>query len=151
MTCDMLEEDLARHAAGECDPGRAREIEAHLARCPQCQRRLRSIRKVDESLGILPPLAPPATTILSLRRAIAEAIGARPAPEIMTLEDVAGLLRISPGDMEEFAEDLPAFEIAGHVRVRRARLIEWIEQRERQYERGPAGPILPGKFGKGVA
>ena len=53
----------------------------------------------------------------------------------MTLDEVAAFLRIDPSDLGEVAEELPAFELGGQVRVRRERLIEWIQQRERAYTR----------------
>jgi len=53
----------------------------------------------------------------------------------MTLDEVAEFLRLSPGQLDEVASDLPGFELAGQVRVRRAKLLEWIERRERSYLR----------------
>jgi len=53
----------------------------------------------------------------------------------MTLNEVAELLRISPDELGEIAEELPAFELAGRVRVRREKLMEWIAQRESAYAR----------------
>ena len=53
-------------------------------------------------------------------------------PEIMTPAEVAAFLRIPLDDLEEVFDELPSFEFAGHVRVRRERLLEWIEQRERR-------------------
>ena len=51
--------------------------------------------------------------------------------------------------MGEIVASLPAFELAGQVRVRRSRLIAWIEERERSYQAtaGWAAHAL----GKGVA
>ena len=56
----------------------------------------------------------------------------------MTLNEAAGFLRISVDDLEDVVTDLPAFEVGGKIRVRRAALLEWIEQRERAYARGRA-------------
>ena len=54
----------------------------------------------------------------------------------MTLDEVAEFLRVSLEELGEVVGELPAFELAGRVRVRRTKLIEWIEKRERAYARG---------------
>jgi hypothetical protein len=56
----------------------------------------------------------------------------------MTLDEVAEFLRISLDELEEVVTELPAFEVAGQLRVRRARLLEWVEARERAYRRSSA-------------
>lgn len=53
--------------------------------------------------------------------------------EIMTLAEVASFLRLSEKEMAEVAEELPAFELAGKVLVRRERLMTWISEREGKY------------------
>jgi hypothetical protein len=54
-------------------------------------------------------------------------------PEIMTLEQLASFLNISPEDLE--TENLPGFQIGDELRFRKDRILEWIEEREREYER----------------
>lgn len=56
-----------------------------------------------------------------------------PAGEILTLSEVAHFLRLSEDDLMEIASELPAFELAGKVLVRKAKLLEWIAQREQQF------------------
>ena len=79
------------------------------------------------------PERPSADELLTVRRALSDALGRSCGPEIMTLAEVAAYLRLSPEEMGEIIEELPAFELAGQVRVRRAKLREWVEQRERQF------------------
>ncbi len=111
---------------------RAREIEEHVAECADCQRSLDSLQTVDQILDSLPPAAPSAATLLNVRRALARET--RPGgSEIMTLSEVAELLRIPEADLDEVIEELPAFELGGRVRVRRSKLVEWIEQREQNF------------------
>ena len=56
-------------------------------------------------------------------------------------------------ELDEIAEELPAFELAGRLRVRRQRLMEWIEHREQSYARGAtatmAGRAATGWLGEG--
>lgn len=56
-----------------------------------------------------------------------------PAPEIMTLAEVAKFLRLPEPDLAEVADSLPAFELAGQILVRKSRLLEWIAHREQQH------------------
>ena len=155
MACDATDVELAEFAAGDLPVERAGAVERHLARCADCRRRLDVLRRADAWLRLLPRQEPPARTILKVRRALRDEIQGADGPEIMTLGEVAASLRIAPEDLDEIAEDLPAFELAGQVRVRRARLLEWIEQRERRYSMSNAecnvARITTGRFGKGVA
>ena len=138
MNCDVIYEELAAFAAGEVDAERQAEIRRHVAACDRCRRRLAALERADAALGRMRPARPPAEAVLAARRALADAIRPVRAPEIMTLDEVAELLRVTPEQLGEVVEELPAFELAGQVRVRRQRLIEWIGQRERDYTRQAA-------------
>ena len=155
MTCDVKYETLAAFAAGDLDAERTKAIENHLADCERCRRRVRSLEAVDRLLVGMVPQKPSSRAILETRRALpVKHPGAR-TPDIMTLDDVADYLHLSPEALDEIVEDLPAFELAGHVRVRRERLVEWIEQRERDYARQAAADwtrrVLVSQSEKGVA
>ena len=139
MNCDVTYEELAALAAGELPSEREAEVLAHLPDCGRCRGRLAALRRADAVLHALPPLKPPAEAALAARRAVAPVVRGTRAAEIMTLDEVAEMLRIGPEQLDEVVEELPAFELAGQVRVRRARLIEWIEQRERDYAGQTAG------------
>ena len=80
-----------------------------------------------------------ARAVLAARRAVSRVLRRPHTPEVMTLDEVAAFLRVGPDELAEVVELLPAFELAGRIRVRRARLIEWIEQRERDYTRQATG------------
>lgn len=135
MSCEVTYEELAAYAAGDMDLHRHAEMDQHLAGCAECRRRVEALAKTDAALASLAPVQPSAWAVLEIRRALSEIIRPRRYPEIMTLAEAADFLRVRPDELGEVAESLPAFELAGQVRVRRARLIEWIEQRERDYSR----------------
>jgi len=138
VNCDVTYEELAALAAGELPPERAGQVRAHLPACPRCRRRVEALGRADAALAGLRPQAPPPRALLAVRRELAAVTRpARPA-EVMTLEEVAAFLRITPDQLADVLEDLPAFELAGQVRVLRQRLIEWLEQRERNYARHTA-------------
>jgi len=54
--------------------------------------------------------------------------------EILDLEEAATLLKLHMSDFIKLVEQLPSFEIAGKIRFRRSKLMEWIEQKERVHE-----------------
>ncbi len=137
MNCQVAYEELAALAAGDLDRARQAELRGHLSGCERCGGRLAALRAADAALAALPWEAPPPVAVLAARRAISQLTRAQPS-EIMTLEEVGEFLRLTPPQMEEVVEALPAFELAGQILVRRARLIEWIAARERDYARQAA-------------
>ena len=56
-------------------------------------------------------------------------------PEIMTLEETAEYLRVTPDLVYELMGDLPCFELGGRILFRKEALEEWILKRERQFSR----------------
>ncbi len=155
MRCEIAYEELAAFAAGDCEIPGKREIEEHLAGCSRCRERLEALREVDTALGSLRRAEPSARAVLEARRALSREVRGGPEPAIMTLDEVAEFLRLTPDQLEEIAEGLPAFELAGQLRVRRERLVEWVEQRELVFLRrnieSSVARSLAGAFGKGVA
>lgn len=155
MPCEVTYDELAAFSTGDLSQARADDIRRHVEQCPACMRRLDALRKTDRALGALPPMEPSATAILRARRALSETQHPQSEPEVMTLEDVARFLRLSLDELSDLVEELPAFELGGQIRVRRARLVEWIEQRERRYGRGTAhsriARVVRGTVVKGVA
>lgn len=137
MSCEVTYEELAAFEAGDLDAERQAAVTAHVAQCERCRQRLATLRELDMALADVPRIDPSASSMLAARRAISEVTRPRQhrREQIMTLQEVAAFLQLGPNEMGEIAEELPAFELAGQVRVRRSRLIEWIEQRERNYGR----------------
>ena len=135
MDCHLTYEQLSEFAAGELDATRRAATEEHLAACERCRSRLQALRELDAGLGQLRRTEPPARAVLNTRRLLSHEVRREREPELMTLDEVAAFLRISLDDLEEIVLDLPAFELAGQLRVRRSKLLEWIEARERAWTR----------------
>ena len=133
MSCSLTYEELAEYTAGDALPRRAVEIAAHLEQCAECRRRIQVLWGADESLRAYAHEALPEGAALEAWRAIAQEAQARD-PEIMKLDDVAVFLRVPLDSLERVVGDLPTFEVGGHIRVRRTKLMEWIEQRERRHK-----------------
>lgn len=133
MDCGVTREELACLSAGDLTPERARAVRTHVATCGACRSQLEAIERLDAALALLPHAEPPSSALLNVRRAVSQELRGSGAPEVMTLDEAAAFLRISLDDLEELILELPAFELAGQLRIRRSRLIEWVTARERAY------------------
>jgi len=129
------EETLSRFEAGDLDADDARAIAEHIAACKRCRARIDALRGVDRALRHSLRRDVPAGAVLETRRRLTHELRGGPEPEIMTLKEAAAFLRVSLDEIGELLETLPAFELAGQVRIRRTRLVAWIEERERVYRR----------------
>jgi len=133
MDCKTSYEELAAFAAGD-----AEHLGRHVRACAACRERLAVLERVDRDLRLLPRPEPSAGAVLAARRAVTRETRGTGGPEVMTLDEVAEFLRVPPDALADVVGELPAFEVGGQVRVRRARLVEWIAERERAYTRGRA-------------
>jgi hypothetical protein len=138
LTCDVKYERLAAFTAGDLGPAAEAEIRRHASVCGRCRARLEALGQTDAELAALPPLEPPPATVQAARQLLSEVTREAAPRQIMTLDQVGEFLRLDPVQLDEIVEELPAFELAGQIRIRRERLIEWIEQRERAYARHTA-------------
>jgi helix-turn-helix protein len=151
VTCDVSYEDLAAFAAGD-----SAELAGHAAKCDVCRKRLDALSSADDALRRLPRPEPSASALLKVRRELAREVRPDTAtPEVMTLDEVAAFLRVSADQLGDLAAELPAFELGGRIRVRRERLVKWIEVRERDYMRNSiashAARTMAANGWKGVA
>lgn len=144
MKCSIAFEELSAWLAGDLDASRQRHLSEHLDTCDRCRARLGQLHRLDGGLGQLPRHEPSPGALLALRRRLNGHLRPAALPEIMTLPEVAQYLRIGPEQLAEVADELPAFELAGQVRVRRESLEQWVQQREQNYTagRGPWRPRL---------
>ncbi len=131
MTCGEVEALLARAADG-LEVEEARRLEAHLGECSACRVEEAAFEAVEEEWARPEMRHDRAETVFA---GVEAALRSRPdeegLPEILTMDEVAGLLRVSREELEAELETLPVFEFAGRLRIRRSRLMEWIEAREK--------------------
>jgi len=150
VNCDVTYEELAAMTAGDLEAERAGVIREHLPGCERCRRRLAALERADEALAALRPPGPSPSAVLAARRAVAEEVRPAGGEQIMTLSEAAAFLRIGEEELGEILDELPAFELAGRVRIRRSRLIEWIAQRERDYARRRAASWAARAMGREI-
>ena len=142
--CSLDEIALSQRLQGELSPEEADAIDAHVASCPTCAQRREALARLDDAIDALPrpSLAPGrAQAILqNIKRASTPPRTSKTAPEtsseIMTMDEVASFLHVDREDLDGELLDggLPVFEFAGRLRMRRTRLLAWIEEREKQRE-----------------
>lgn len=91
------------------------------------------LQRVDQLMRELHREEPSVADLLRVRRNISTATAPPQDKDILTVEEVGKILRLSPRELDTVLPDLPAFELAGRIRIRRERLLEWIEEREKAY------------------
>lgn len=142
-TC-LTDDELNLLAYGEEDPAVQQAMTGHLAECPACRRAyeevqtdLRAItfpaieggeraeRTATRVLGLSEPSSSPSSTP-TVR-----------VDEIMTIEEVARFLKVSPVNVMNTLPRLPHFLFDGHLRVRRAALLDFLMGLEQQ----PSRPV----------
>ena len=151
MNCPV-EEELAALADGDLPDDRRRQVLQHVRECSRCRALLDAIGRLDGMLFSAASASPPPAIVLAARRRIEPVLRPQP-PEIMTLEQAADFLQIEPQQLGTMVDELPAFELAGQIRVRRASLLEWIRRREEDYSRDSIARCLGASGGgrEGVA
>ena len=138
MDCELSAEVLAAYSVGDVDASQGHEVEEHVRSCEQCRRHLQALGELDGALRGLVHAGPLAKAVLSARRLLSKELRGTEVREVMTLKEAAELLRISLDELGEILNEFPAFEIAGQIRVRRTRVVAWIERRERAYQKSSA-------------
>ena len=135
MNCERCKERLSEFEAGELAAEAAEAVQAHLDECDACAQLLAALRSTDQMIHELADDEPPSSLCLRILARVDEHFAPDTAemPDIMTPEQLARFLHLPLDKLE--TEGLPGFEIGGVLRFRRDRVLEWIEERERDYER----------------
>jgi predicted anti-sigma-YlaC factor YlaD len=71
MRCSKASQQLQLYLDSQLRLNQVRELEAHLARCPACQRELLLLEKVSDSLRALHPVVEPADLTTNIMRRVA--------------------------------------------------------------------------------
>jgi hypothetical protein len=140
MICAECRDLLSAFEAGELPEPREKQVRQHAKDCAECSRLLRAMRAATRTVAAIEDPPPPQRITLQVMSTPALRLDAESsdAPEIMTPKDLASFLRLSPDDLEEVIALIPGFEIAGRLRFRKERVLEWIEAREKQREQNLA-------------
>ena len=116
---------------GELSSEQQNEFRAHLEQCETCRTRLNQLTALRASIRHQGEVSLSHDADLRLRRRIHREI--RPdnrLPEILDIESVAQLMQLSVSEVAEILDEIPHFEIAGRIRFRRNRVLDWLREKE---------------------
>ena len=137
MRCQRVKELLSQFEKGELSPALAKELEEHMSSCPECKRvvedftLLSRLSKEDEAHDAGEDRL--ARVLSSIKERLREEEKSHFAgeKEVLTLEEAAAFLRVSSDEITLELDSLPVFRIGNRLRIRRNRLLQWIEEREK--------------------
>lgn len=140
---DDLEGLLSLYEQGELDPEHRALVERRLEESPEARALLASFARLGRLLAEEAAEAPglPAQVAQRVLVEVHAAMDGAPEvlagelPEVLTVDEVARYLRLSREELEAALDQLPFFEFAGRLRMRRESLIGWIEEREQRTQR----------------
>ena len=137
MNCEQCQELLSEFEAGELTEEQAANVHKHVEQCNECSELLKAIEVSTELVCELADEEPSRAMSLRVLGKVDEMLAPdlTDAPDILTPELLAKFLGISLEQLEDDIHLIPGFEIAGNLRFRKERVIEWIEERERDRER----------------
>ena len=137
MDCHRVEELLSSYVNDELTEELSVALSEHLRDCSSCRLveeellALRSLCKQDSRPSLADTKA--FDLLANIKSQVAsEKEMASADNEILTMEEAAAFLRVSPRDLEEEFDTLPVFMIGNKLRVRRSQLLLWVEERERK-------------------
>ncbi len=110
QSCDRIRDHLLDFLEGDMPAQQSRAAEAHVARCPECARKVRELRGTLESLQSLPAPIVPETLLDEIRVVVRRRIAHESPPRLSFHRRVVAWLRGSPG-----LRPLPAVSVAAAV------------------------------------
>ena len=107
MDCKECHELLSPYELGELDAACAERVRAHTAGCAECATLLSALGEVSALTDGLTDAAPPRTLGLRILAAVDQLASPdmEEAPEIMTLEQLAGYLGLPPEGSKDRPEE----------------------------------------------
>ena len=132
--CERFAE-LAWAPPSELTPEEEAEVAAHRETCAACAAEINDVDILRDVLvgGDGDEEEPPGPELLErVKSRLAQAAPA-PTAEVLTIEELAQLLRVPVDEVYAHLGELPAFEFAGRVRFRRAAVERWIEEQEERW------------------
>lgn len=137
MSVDACERfrEMAWAQADELTVDEQAAFDAHLTECVDCRSEVEGVAHVRDALAPAPDEAGPGLDVLDRvkRRLATAAEAAAPVAEVLTPEEAAAFLQVTPEELYDNLDQLPAFEFAGRVRIRRRALEAWIEEKEQSF------------------
>ncbi|GEM_PF-6494109 len=134
IDCQHLDEYLD----GLLDREKTAAFLVHLDECPECLNLVNKLTELREAMAEEFCVDLQDDRDLRIRKAVSELRNRREqSRDVMDIEQLAEFLGVSTGTVVGMLDQLPTFEINGHLRFRREKIVEWIEDEEAkmQWER----------------
>lgn len=122
MKCKEVKTNLIPYLYEETSKECTNRIEKHLATCPKCQKEMENLIKVRELCAQWPEIP--------IDRKFLQNTLLKAKPEILTLEELALYLRVTPEEIMIDLKNIPHLRIGKSVRFRRETIKKWLEEIE---------------------
>ncbi|MGC8833884.1 MAG: zf-HC2 domain-containing protein [Armatimonadota bacterium] len=160
MVCSDVSNQIAAFLDGELPPDVQEAVQNHLKECPRCQTECESLKRTSNLVKQLPTIQPSDNWDIAFRnklaasqykqlaeefrrlRELAEELTARlvqfeqtelnqnAGQDLMTVEEVAAYLRVSPEKIYEMLDELPYIDLNYELRFRKSSIDQWLRSRE---------------------
>lgn len=139
MRCAHVEDLLPAFLEEDLSPQEKRIVEKHLKSCKKCQQfmaRLDSLDLCFEELSLSPEQSGDGESLKDRNARLQQIhkfsgvkeVGS--SSDIFTPEEVATYLKVSVAAVYEMASEMPFFYFGNDLRIRRERLVQWIDEQE---------------------
>lgn len=136
MNCEGCGQVLSEYLDGDLTEEAGREAREHLEICKPCRRKLGVLERIAAVAKELPRHAPGTEVVLDISSSIHSQSRTGKKTEfgpVMDIEEVADFLRVEKQTVEESLDEIPCFELGGHLLFRKKSIEEWIEDKEKSF------------------
>jgi len=138
MKCRKIQINISLLLYGELNKKEQKAVSDHIATCKKCQKAYASYQKTMRLLNRWPE-QPTGNRIFSQ-------IIEHTKPEILTPEELAAYLRVSPADILANIETIPHIRIGEFIRFHRATIIQWLMKSRQLKETEQSDELTDWKF-----
>jgi excisionase family DNA binding protein len=145
MRCTHIEDLLPAFLEEDLSPQENLTVEEHLKGCENCQQFMARLESLDQCFEHLSSFNSQSSldfqvgesSLMADRKVLLEQIlrvsdgrVQEPHGDILTPEEVASYLKVSVAAVYEMASEMPFFYFGNDLRIRRERLVKWIDEQE---------------------
>lgn len=130
MKCKDAKQNLMAYLYGECSKECTDEIKKHIASCPRCKHELEDFNEIRELCT--------QWSDVPIDKKLMYNTFLKTKPEILTLEELATYLRVTPEEILDNLHNIPHIKIGKSIRFRRETITKWlrsIEYDPQKYEK----------------
>ena len=136
MDCKGFLKIISEFEKGELPDELRGEVIKHTDGCPNCKNELIRFKKImsltkdsmDAKLSL--------SATLKMSSSISKLLNEGKEPvfgPILNMHDLSNYLRISEDVIEDYLNEIPCFELGGHILFRKEKVDEWIGKREQKF------------------